>query len=147
LNRDAPALKRPFTHTRSVKAAQQDLKKPVELRTQAPEDVPRPPPDTDIPAYQITFTCKPCLTRSSHRISKHGYHNGSVLIQCPNCKNRHVITDHLKVFGEKARSFEEILKEAGETLREKKLDGGDIEFWYNGEKMKRVDEPGGKKET
>jgi hypothetical protein len=51
----------------------------------------------DKPAYDITFTCKPCSTRSTHRISKQAYHYGSVLITCPECKNRHVISDHLKV--------------------------------------------------
>ena len=58
-------------------------------------------PDNDrtqtVDAYELTFTCRPCLTRSTHKISKQGYHKGSVLITCPNCKNRHVISDHLKV--------------------------------------------------
>ena len=49
------------------------------------------------PSYQLTFTCKPCDHRSSHEISKHGYHAGTVLITCPQCKNRHVISDHLRV--------------------------------------------------
>lgn len=49
----------------------------------------------DVPSYQLTFTCKPCSTRSSHKISKQGYHKGSVLITCPECRNRHVISDHL----------------------------------------------------
>ena len=48
-------------------------------------------------AYELVFTCKPCQHRSSHRISRQGYHQGSVLITCPECKNRHVISDHLKV--------------------------------------------------
>lgn len=47
--------------------------------------------------YDLTFTCKPCGHRSSHRVSKHGYHVGTVLITCPGCKNRHVISDHLRV--------------------------------------------------
>ena len=50
------------------------------------------------PSYQLTFTCKPCLERSTHDISKQGYHNGTVLITCPKCKNKHVISDHLKVW-------------------------------------------------
>ncbi len=55
---------------------------------------PRRPPQ---PEYEMTFTCKPCSTRSTHRVSKQGYHYGSVLITCPECKNRHVISDHLNV--------------------------------------------------
>lgn len=59
----------------------------------------KPPSEkaTKIPSYQLTFTCKPCLTRSSHEFSKRAYHKGSVLITCPGCKNKHVISDHLKV--------------------------------------------------
>ena len=71
-----------------------------------PQAVARVPDDHDNlqspiekppPAYEITFTCKPCKHRSTHTISKHGYHKGSVLITCPECSNRHVISDHLKV--------------------------------------------------
>ena len=50
-----------------------------------------------VPAYELTFTCKQCTTRSSHRVSKQGYHHGTVLITCPGCKNRHLISDHMKV--------------------------------------------------
>ena len=49
------------------------------------------------PAYDLTFTCSPCKKRSTHRVSKQGYHKGTVLITCPECKNRHLISDHLKV--------------------------------------------------
>ena len=49
------------------------------------------------PAYELTFTCKPCKHRSTHKISKQGYHKGTVLITCPECSNRHLISDHLKV--------------------------------------------------
>ena len=60
------------------------------------------PSDTQItpekqPAYELTFTCKPCKHRSTHSITKHGYHKGTVLITCPECSNRHLISDHLKV--------------------------------------------------
>jgi len=50
-----------------------------------------------IPSYELTFTCNVCKTRSSHRLSKQGYHHGTILISCPDCKNRHLISDHLKV--------------------------------------------------
>lgn len=49
------------------------------------------------PTYQLTFTCKPCKHRSSHDMSRQGYHHGTVLITCPECTSRHVISDHLKV--------------------------------------------------
>lgn len=58
---------------------------------------PKGDPAHQEPGYHLSFTCKPCEFRSAHSISKQGYHNGTVLITCPNCKNRHVISDHLKV--------------------------------------------------
>lgn len=54
------------------------------------------PPERE-PAYELTFTCKPCKHRSTHRVTKLGYHKGSVLITCPQCSNRHIMSDHLKV--------------------------------------------------
>jgi len=66
---------------------------PVKSKPHAPP-APRRPPQ---PEYEMTFTCKPCSTRSTHRVSKQGYHYGSVLITCPECRNRHVISDHLNV--------------------------------------------------
>lgn len=49
------------------------------------------------PCYDMTFTCKKCLERSSHRITKQAYHFGTVLVNCPGCKSRHLIADHMKV--------------------------------------------------
>ncbi|PYH90356.1 zf-DNL-domain-containing protein [Aspergillus ellipticus CBS 707.79] len=83
------------------------------------------------PAYQITFTCKPCDTRSSHRISKHGYHRGTILIKCPSCANRHVIADNLNIFFDKKQNLEDILNEQGAKLKRGYLDG-DMEFWDDG---------------
>lgn len=65
------------------------------LETSPKTHQPRPSPPK--PEYQLTFTCDPCGTRSTHKVSKQGYHHGSVLIQCPQCKNRHVMSDHLNV--------------------------------------------------
>jgi protein import protein ZIM17 len=65
--------------------------------TDRPNELEEKPVPREEPAYEITFTCKPCLTRSRHRITKQGYHKGTVLITCPHCKNRHVISDHLRV--------------------------------------------------
>lgn len=88
------------------------------------------------PAYQITFTCKPCGERSSHRMSKHGYHKGTVLIRCPSCHNRHVISDHLNIFFDKKTTLEDILQKDGRQVTRGVLDG-DMEFWDDGVAHKR----------
>ncbi|KAL4955544.1 DNL zinc finger-domain-containing protein [Aspergillus filifer] len=83
------------------------------------------------PAYQLTFTCKPCGERSTHRISKHGYHRGTVLIRCPGCENRHVISDNLKIFFEHKMTLEDMLAQSGRKLTKGALQG-DVEFWEDG---------------
>ncbi|OJZ80948.1 hypothetical protein ASPFODRAFT_147032 [Aspergillus luchuensis CBS 106.47] len=88
------------------------------------------------PAYQITFTCKPCGERSSHRMSKHGYHRGTVLIKCPSCDARHVIADHLNIFFDKKSTLEDILARQGDKLTRGYVDG-DMEFWDDGSVNKK----------
>lgn len=51
----------------------------------------------DKPMLMLAFTCKKCDVRSSHVVSKQAYTHGSVLVQCPGCKGRHLVSDHLKV--------------------------------------------------
>ncbi|KAG0137601.1 DNL zinc finger-domain-containing protein [Tuber indicum] len=105
----------------------------------------QPPAQPDKPSYQLTFTCRPCTHRSSHHISKQAYHAGSVLITCPGCSTRHVITDHLKIFGETARSLEDILREKGELLKRGVVTAqGGIEFFSEGTEVKP---PGGGEEA
>ncbi|KAK4098842.1 zf-DNL-domain-containing protein [Parathielavia hyrcaniae] len=85
------------------------------------------------PHYELTFTCRPCGTRSRHRVSKQGYHHGTVLIACPSCRNRHVIADHLRVFGDKATTVEDLLRARGEQVKRGTLAAeGDVEFWEDG---------------
>ncbi|KAK4129003.1 zf-DNL-domain-containing protein [Parathielavia appendiculata] len=85
------------------------------------------------PHYELTFTCRPCGTRSRHRVSKQGYHHGTVLIACPSCRSRHVIADHLRVFGDKAMTVEDLLRERGEQIKRGSLGvEGDVEFWEDG---------------
>ena len=104
----------------------------------------------DEPAYELTFTCKPCLYRSSHKVTKHGYHKGTVLITCPSCKARHVIADHLKVFLDRSHTLEDILRQKAAQgvdftkylkkgqlgIRPGSLVGNqgeeDLEFWEDG---------------
>ncbi|KAH6660644.1 DNL zinc finger-domain-containing protein, partial [Truncatella angustata] len=63
------------------------------------------------------FTCVPCGTRSSHTISKQGYHKGSVLITCSSCRNRHIISDHLNIFGDRKLTIEDLMKEKGQLVK------------------------------
>lgn len=80
--------------------------KPSTPQTNASTQAPESRLDRDqVPAYELTFTCKQCSTRSSHRVSKQGYHHGTVLISCPGCKNRHLISDHMKVGSKRTSSF------------------------------------------
>lgn len=110
---------------------------------------PEKPQDLQ-PAYQLTFTCRPCQTRSAHRVTKQGYHHGTTLITCPSCKARHLISDHLKIFSDKRVTLEDILEkklENGKTLgdlmkkgklgiRQGAIVGNegeeDFEFWEDG---------------
>lgn len=85
------------------------------------------------PHYLLTFTCKPCGERSRHTISKQGYHHGSVLVACPGCRNRHVISDHLKIFGDRSITVEDLLRERGQLVKKGTLgEDSDIEFWEDG---------------
>ena len=43
----------------------------------------------------LQFTCNICNNRSSHNISKQAYDHGTVVVQCPSCKSRHLIADNL----------------------------------------------------
>ncbi|KAI6298181.1 hypothetical protein MCOR33_005640 [Pyricularia grisea] len=82
------------------------------------------------PHYSLHFTCVPCGHRSAHKISKQGYHHGSVLITCSECKNRHVISDHLGIFGDRKVTVEDLARERGRSFKKGVLgENGDIEYW------------------
>ncbi|TRM65428.1 DNL zinc finger-domain-containing protein [Schizophyllum amplum] len=89
------------------------------------------------PRLQITFTCtaSDCTKhRSTHTFTKRAYTSGIVLVQCPQCKNRHLIADHLGWFKEstedgKMRTVEDLLKAKGETVQRGSVTpDGDIEY-------------------
>jgi protein import protein ZIM17 len=78
----------------------------------------------------MVFTCKKCSERSAHKVSKQGYHHGTVLINCPSCKNRHLISDHLKIFSDGKVTLEDILAQKGDVLKKLTINqDGDLEFW------------------
>lgn len=49
----------------------------------------------DTEKFLIGFTCKKCNKRSYKLISKKSYYEGVVIIRCDQCKNLHLIADHL----------------------------------------------------
>ncbi|OAQ72502.1 Zinc finger, DNL-type [Pochonia chlamydosporia 170] len=114
-------------------------KKPVYLKPEAEAQATEssePPtsegerPEINPAYYQLSFTCVPCSHRSHHNVSKQGYHTGSVLITCPSCRNRHVISDHLNIFGDRKITVEDLMREKGKLVKRGSLgEDGDIEFW------------------
>ena len=83
-----------------------------------------PLPDAPLPGatvgaedgfYALMFTCRVCETRTARRISKQGYHHGSVLVRCPGCLGLHLIADHLGYFSDDAVDAEDLLRERGEA--------------------------------
>ncbi|KKO99167.1 hypothetical protein THAR02_08724 [Trichoderma harzianum] len=139
---------RPFSLRNSSHPASSSLS-PIQLRfahaiPRPPRKLPQKEPATrDSPAsesdrpelkgpafYQLSFTCVPCGHRSHHNVSKQGYHHGSTLITCPSCRNRHVISDHLNIFGDRKITVEDLMREKGQLVKRGSLgEDGDIEFW------------------
>ncbi|ODQ66753.1 zf-DNL-domain-containing protein [Nadsonia fulvescens var. elongata DSM 6958] len=85
------------------------------------------------PMYKISFTCKKCNERSSHKMSHQSYHKGTVLIQCPGCKNRHLIADHLKIFSDESITIEDILRSKGEVVVKRRA--GEVDLTQDGEDL------------
>lgn len=112
--------------------------------TRLAHSVPRPRPANATantpkqPTYELTFTCVPCGSRSAHNVSKQGYHHGSVLITCPSCRNRHVISDHLNIFGNRSLTVEDLMRDKGRLVKRGTLgEDGDVEFWEDGSTTSR----------
>ncbi|WRT68398.1 uncharacterized protein IL334_005374 [Kwoniella shivajii] len=88
------------------------------------------------PRLQMTFTCtaNECGHRSSHEFSKRAYTKGLVLVQCPECRSRHLIADHIGWFSEsleggKLKTVEDLLRVKGEKIRKGRVNmDGDIEY-------------------
>lgn len=56
-------------------------------------------------------------------------------MQCPGCKVRHLIADHLGIFSDKRITLEDIMAEHGETIRKGKAE---LNFVPNGEGVMEV---------
>ena len=61
-------------------------------------------------------------------MSKGAYTSGVVIIQCPDCKNRHLIADHLGWFkDQKGVTVEDLVKEHGKEVTKIVVDTGQAE--------------------
>ncbi|TXT08595.1 hypothetical protein VHUM_02723 [Vanrija humicola] len=84
----------------------------------------------------MTFTCthNDCGHRSTHEFAKKSYEKGVVIVQCPECKARHLIADHLGWFkevtdGGKLKTVEDLVREKGEKVTKGRVNmDGDIEY-------------------
>lgn len=134
--RSAEPQSLPSSSSSSSSSDQQQQAAAAAEQQQAKRDI------SQVPHYELTFTCIPCDHRSKHKVSKQGYHHGSVLISCPNCRNRHVISDHLKIFGDRKVTVEDLLKEKGMMVKRGTLgEDGDVEFWEDGSVTEREQQP------
>ncbi|KJZ78348.1 hypothetical protein HIM_02386 [Hirsutella minnesotensis 3608] len=134
LPRPAHAIPRPPDHS-SIRLKPEDEAEAISPGEEPKSQGERPTlPDTsstrDLAYYQLSFTCVPCGHRSHHNISKQGYHKGSILITCPECRNRHIISDHLGIFGDRDITVEDLMREKGRLVKRGSLgEDGDVEFW------------------
>jgi hypothetical protein len=76
-----------------------------------------PPPSTD------STELKMCNTRAVKAFSKAAYEKGVVIVQCPSCKNRHLIADNLNWFGEEPTNVEKFAREKGYQFSQRIADG------------------------
>jgi protein import protein ZIM17 len=106
-----------------------------------------PAPDLQIPGAQsssrklaIVFTCTVCNTRSAKQFSEAAYQKGVVLVQCPGCKNRHLIADRLGIFQDGHFDVDTIAAITGQSVT--KIGPGDMELQLQdlvgSDKMKEI---------
>lgn len=57
----------------------------------------------------ISFVCNKCNNKVEKTMSKQAYTKGVVLIQCPQCTNRHLIADNLNWFQTGSKNVEELV--------------------------------------
>lgn len=78
------------------------------------------------------FTCGQCDFRMVKKFSKHAYTKGIVIVECPNCRGKHLLADNLGWFENEARNVEDILREKGEHFMRVGA-GGDYQVVAAGE--------------
>ncbi|KAH9935989.1 DNL zinc finger-domain-containing protein [Epithele typhae] len=85
------------------------------------------------PRLSISFTCtvEGCSHRSTHEFTKRSYTKGIVMVECPGCKNRHLIADNLGWFKEstqdgKLKTVEDLMRAKGEKVKRGAIDAAGV---------------------
>ena len=69
----------------------------------------------------IQFTCTRCDTRSTKGFTRASYERGVVIVQCPGCKNLHLIADNFGWFSsnssDKSLTIEKIMRDKGVQVK------------------------------
>lgn len=112
---------RTFSHTTSTRQQQQSSPSSPPI-TQSKTDENEQSTLAEEPKLSLTFTCtaNECGHRSTHQFTKRSYERGIVLVQCPSCKNRHLIADHLGWFTDtkdQPKTVEQIVAAHGGRVR------------------------------
>ncbi|KAJ8599346.1 hypothetical protein CTAYLR_005354 [Chrysophaeum taylorii] len=87
--------------------------------TGKPNGAPPPIPGAQHggPKMAIVFTCNVCETRAAKKFTKHSYDHGVVVVQCPGCKNYHLIADRLSFFEDGGNwDIKQLLEQRGEAV-------------------------------
>lgn len=66
----------------------------------------------------IAFTCNQCDARVSKQFSRHAYHHGVVIIQCPSCESKHLIADNLGWYTSSALTSPSAKSVGGRTVED-----------------------------
>eukprot|EP00756_Hemistasia_phaeocysticola_P032494 Hpha_TRINITY_DN16410_c0_g1::TRINITY_DN16410_c0_g1_i1::g.162591::m.162591/K17808/ZIM17, DNLZ, Tim15; mitochondrial protein import protein ZIM17 len=97
---------------------------------------------TDTGELALVFQCtaeldggKKCGTQAIKRFSKVAYTKGVVIIECPGCKNKHVIADNLGWFHDGAQNIEDLMKQKGETLQKVSVNQAEFDQFLKGSKV------------
>eukprot|EP01063_Lacrimia_lanifica_P017840 TRINITY_DN24824_c0_g1_i1.p2 TRINITY_DN24824_c0_g1~~TRINITY_DN24824_c0_g1_i1.p2 ORF type:complete len:189 (+),score=77.05 TRINITY_DN24824_c0_g1_i1:69-635(+) len=71
----------------------------------------------------LMFECRVCKTTAMKQFSRHSYEHGVVLIECPGCKNKHIIADNLGWFSDMGENnnIEKQMKAEGQELERRSV--------------------------
>ncbi|CAD2217216.1 hypothetical protein AGDE_12563 [Angomonas deanei] len=87
------------------------------------------------------FTCGVCEHRMVKRFSKHAYTKGIVIVECANCRSRHLIADNLGWLEDDKKNVEDYLREKGEHFVRITGEDGSVDFVVEPEEEEQASAP------